>query len=390
MSEHGHVQRALVVARELTAAGACVYFFTGHQYLNDVRATGAIFRDLFHQRSLEVADSESIPIPCRYVTFAAHYADSLASELASLAVSLIIHDAFAVISIPVAQITGIPRITLCAGHHMPPASTVSQLAHDPRVRIAPCCYDAVDTLRRRYGFLRATPFSYFDSLSTQLNIISEPPEFLQAAETKPFEPCLFFGSLDRPFYERFRKLTRSHVLGDKLQVYCSFGTVAPRYYSMEMSYLAQSIIGAAHENSSIHFIISTGGRESFVSGNLPSNITVRSFVDQVDVLSRADIYLTHHGLNSTHESVYLLTPMLSYPLFADQPGLARRCQELEIAVPLTAELRGAVTPSDISNAIRRVTHEHERMQICLEQARDWEIDVVNARPTTVQRILEVA
>ena len=51
------------------------------------------------------------------------------------------------------------------------------------------------------------------------------------------------------------------------------------------------------------------------------------------VLAAADVFVTHHGLNSTHESIAERVPMLSYPFQWDQPGMAERCQALESGDP---------------------------------------------------------
>ena len=51
------------------------------------------------------------------------------------------------------------------------------------------------------------------------------------------------------------------------------------------------------------------------------NVAVLDYFDQWAALGEADLFVTHHGLNSTHESIYQRTPMISYPFFADQPQL---------------------------------------------------------------------
>ena len=38
----------------------------------------------------------------------------------------------------------------------------------------------------------------------------------------------------------------------------------------------------------------------------------------------ADAFVTHSGMNSTHEALFHKMSMVSYPIFADQPGLAAR------------------------------------------------------------------
>ena len=56
-------------------------------------------------------------------------------------------------------------------------------------------------------------------------------------------------------------------------------------------------------------------------------------MDQWAVLGETDLFVTHHGLNSTHEAIFNRVPMLSYPFFWDQPGLAAKCQAFGIARP---------------------------------------------------------
>ena len=387
MPEHGHIMRAIAVARGLTRSGGKVFFFTSSRHAELVENTGAIFCDLFKNRSLDSADNESVPIPSRYVSFAACYAESIAKELKSLNVELIIHDAFAVIGLPAAKILGVSRVAICAGHNMPPAETVTQLQRDPRVRTSNACQRAVEHLKSRYGILNASPFSYFDSLSPRLNILSEPPEFLEDSERIPFAPYVFFGSLDHPFYQQYSTLRSPVKSKQTVRVYCSFGTVAGRYFRGKIDNVVDCIIRAAIRLPNLHFVISGGGYDLSPETLLPLNVSIRRFVDQPITLGQSDVYITHHGLNSTHESIYLQTPMISFPFFADQPKLAKRCQELGLAIPLKRDEKESVTEHDITAAIDCTLDNFDSMQAKLWEARQWEIQVVESRRSAVQEIL---
>jgi len=385
----GHVQRALLVTRGLIQAGARVEVFTGDEYRASFQQEGATFHDLYAGRSLAVADATSMPIPSRFVTFAAVYGDSLAREIAKLKPSLLIHGTFAVAALVAARELGIPRVAICSGHNQSPRNAIPPLANDPRVETSAACHEAVSVLRDRYGIAGASPFSYFDSLSPTLNIIPEPKEFLRPEERQEFEPCEFFGCVDPNRFRGLQPSETANKAGEK-RIYVSFGTHSHRYYAKVIERAFAKIIEAAAGMPERSFTLTLGGARIALPRRIPANVSIQDFVDQPGSLANADIYLTHHGSNSTHESVYLRKPMISYPLFADQPGMARRCQEFGFAIPLVSEPRSSFEPPDVVRAIRDIESHHETMLGALAKGRQWEESVINARPAVIAKILACA
>lgn len=385
----GHVQRALLITRGLVSAGAEVDVFTGTQFGRSFQDEGAEFHDLYAGRPLDAADATSIPIPSRFVTFAAAFGESLTREIASLKPSLIVHGTFAVAAMVVARNLGLPRVAICSGHNQSPRNAIPPLAHDPRVAVSTACREAVHVLRNRYGITNASPFSYFDSLSETLNIVPEPKEFLLPEEAADFAPCEFFGCVDT---NRFRGLLpdREKANGGRGDVYVSFGTHSHRYYAPVIERAFATIIEAARELQERSFTLTLGGANIALPPEIPDNVNIRDFVDQPAILASSDIYLTHHGSNSTHEAIYLRKPMISYPLFADQPGLASRCRQFGFAVPLTGETRGSFSTSDVAAAIQEVQAHYGRMRENLSRGRQWEESVIKSRPDVIAKILACA
>jgi hypothetical protein len=82
--------------------------------------------------------------------------------------------------------------------------------------------------------------------------------------------------------------------------------------------------------------------------------------------------------------------MISYPFFSDQPGLARRCQDLGLAVPLSSEIRGPVTVDDVHAALARVEADTAGAQTRLTEARRWELATIAARPSVIERIVQMS
>lgn len=119
----------------------------------------------------------------------------------------------------------------------------------------------------------------------------------------------------------------SNAVPDKTKqrplVYISMGTVIndrPDFYAKCMQAL---------QDQNVDVVISCGNAVSRESlGVLPDNIQVYPYVNQLDILSRADAFITHCGMNSVSESLYMATPMVLYPQTSEQKAVARRVTEI--------------------------------------------------------------
>ncbi len=77
-------------------------------------------------------------------------------------------------------------------------------------------------------------------------------------------------------------------------------------------------------------ILNTGRIKPETLGKIPDNIFAYSFVPQLDVLSHADVFLTHCGMNSVGEAMRHGVPMVAMPFINDQIANAKRIVELGI------------------------------------------------------------
>ncbi len=119
----------------------------------------------------------------------------------------------------------------------------------------------------------------------------------------------------------------SNAVPDKTKqrplVYISMGTVIndrPDFYAK---------CKQALQDQNVDVVISCGNAVSRESlGVLPDNIQVYPYVNQLDILSRADAFITHCGMNSVSESLYMATPMVLYPQTSEQKAVARRVTEI--------------------------------------------------------------
>jgi UDP:flavonoid glycosyltransferase YjiC (YdhE family) len=391
MAEGGHFRRLRPLICAEVAAGMDVVVFTDRALAWAVREAGARFVDLFAGRPLSVADDESRPLPCRYVSFAGRFADSIIAEARALRPRLVITDSFAVIGRVVAAALDVPHVNVCSGHNVHPAHFLPMLAEDPRVDVSDACHRAVERLRERFGLEAPSPFSFVAPPSPFLNVYCEPRQYLTAAERDSFEPVVFFGSLPEPEAGRWRA-PPAFPAGAERRVYVSFGTVVWRYYAREAIATLRSISVAVARRPRTFALVSLG--RASLAGELVAElqggrVRVMSYVDQPRVLAQADAFITHHGLNSTHEAVFHRVPMLSHPFFWDQPALAQRAQDFGVALPLAATPRAAVDVDDVEQGLDRLGSEHARLGAALARAHGWEEEVLASRPATVRRIAEL-
>ena len=130
-------------------------------------------------------------------------------------------------------------------------------------------------------------------------------------------PSVF--SKDEPDKEKLRPL-----------VYISLGTVIndrPDFYSRCIEAL---------KDQDADILISCGNVIDIEAlGVLPDNVKVYPYVDQPDILSKADVFITHCGMNSVSESLYMATPLVLYPQTSEQRAVARRTVEIGAGLMLT-------------------------------------------------------
>ncbi|CAE7353211.1 yojK [Symbiodinium natans] len=76
------------------------------------------------------------------------------------------------------------------------------------------------------------------------------------------------------------------------------------------------------DRQDIRFVLSIGPREDArnVLGDLPSNFVALEYIDQVEALRHADVFVTHGGCNSVKEGALLGVPMIVVPFCVDQPS----------------------------------------------------------------------
>lgn len=398
MPDRGHFQRLRSIIAGSSVRGVRVLVFTHPDFAAEVAAAGGECVDLFAHRTIEEADDESWPPTCRYVSFAGAFADQIRDEVARVRPALVLHDTFAAIGPVVGRLLRLPYVNVCAGHDVVPERFLAILHAHPRVRVSERCHQAVERLRTEFGVEDASPFSYVTGRSPHLNLYCEPPAFLPEADRRPFEPVAFYGSLAEdapaPASQADQEAAARRWFGDgaerALRLYVSFGTAIWMSRSAEALAALRAISAWASRTNGVRTLVSLGNAglpASQMESLARENVAVVPYADQWRVLGAAHVFLTHHGLNSTHEAIAHEVPMISYPFVWDQPGLAAACQGFGLAEPLAAAVMAPIDERLVAAAVERVTSRRPEMRQALAIAHDWEREVIAGRPAVIERMM---
>jgi len=159
-----------------------------------------------------------------------------------------------------------------------------------------------------------------------LEIVQNDNETDTVVYTSPrFQPCseTFSAAHYRFVGPCVRDVSPVAKAGGRPLVYISLGTVIndrPDFY--------KTCVAALKETNADALISCGNDFDAASLAPLPPNIRIEPSVDQMAVLSRASLFITHCGMNSASEGLYMGVPELLYPQTGEQRAVARRVREM--------------------------------------------------------------
>ena len=143
---------------------------------------------------------------------------------------------------------------------------------------------------------------------------------------------------------------------DKL-IYISMGTV-----NNDMMSFYKSCVSAL-ANTDYQVIMSVGNLVTIGDfGKIPENISVFQYIDQIAVLEKADVFVSHCGMNSVSESLYFEVPLVMLPQTSEQKGVAERASQLGAGIKLDKS-DGASVLSAINKILSDSTYKKNAKKI---------------------------
>jgi zeaxanthin glucosyltransferase len=161
--------------------------------------------------------------------------------------------------------------------------------------------------------------------------------------------CFYYtGPFHNPIIREPIPFPYDKLTGQPL-IYASLGTLQNQLVNIFQC------IAAACADLEVQLVLSLGGALSVKDlPRLPGKPIVVDYAPQLELLQRAQLTITHAGMNTTLESLTQGVPMVAIPITNDQPGVAAR-----IAWSGTGEVVpvARLNPKRLRRAIERVLYQ---------------------------------
>ncbi|WP_017426981.1 MULTISPECIES: macrolide family glycosyltransferase [Paenibacillus] len=183
-------------------------------------------------------------------------------------------------------------------------------------------------VKEKYGVEIHSPYEVFRNLAP-LTIVYTTREFQPYGEAFD-QTYKFVGpSISSRLTQESFDFT---AIKGKKPIYISLGTVFNR--AIDFYKLCIEAFG----NTDHTIVMSIGNRTQFSDlGEVPENFIEKNDVPQTDILQHAKLFITHGGMNSTHEGLYYEVPLIIIPQSADQPIITGQVANMGAGIKLQME-----------------------------------------------------
>lgn len=329
---HGHTNPTIPVVSELVNKGHQVWYYSFLEFQQKIKDAGAIFIacDKFlpqvSQKELDSKVGKDFAALIEMTTETTIALDQkVCKELKEIQPDCIVSDSMCTWGKLFAKKLGIPYI----------CSTTSFAFNQHTAKLMKRSF--IEIWRMMVGMRRINKKikqlnDYGYQVKNVVSLIQNDNETDTIVYTsKEFQP------LADTFSERYTfvgpSIRRTGSLQDCIRgrktIYISLGTVLNQNQDFYESCLI------AFANTDYDVVMAVGDKTDISSlGRIPENFTVKNVVDQISVLQKADVFITHCGMNSTSEGLYFGVPLVLFPQHGEQRMVADRVAELGAGLAL--------------------------------------------------------
>ncbi len=152
------------------------------------------------------------------------------------------------------------------------------------------------------------------------------------------------------------------IVGDRKLVYIALGSINTDFIDFYKTCIKAF-------SGTDYYVCMSIGKKCDISqlGDIPQNFLVKSFLPQLEILKRADVFVTHAGFNSVNEALYFGVPMLALPQINDQHVVAKQITAMQLGMTESImELSSEILRSRVRTLIAEKNFKDNCMKISEE------------------------
>ncbi|MEH7548032.1 MULTISPECIES: macrolide family glycosyltransferase [Bacillaceae] len=332
----GHINPTIGVVQELISRGEEVVYFTIEAFRERIEKTGATVRTLDGQKVITAFMSGGRNYLLERINGLLLTADivipSVLEQIEGEHFDYIIHDSMFGCGRILAQILKLPAINSCTSFAQTKESfdkMLEQLSKNIPTEVVIEINDEYQSLtamvKEKYDVEIDSPYEVFCN-PAPLTIVYTTREFQPFGEAFD-QTYKFIGpSISTRFIQENFDITS---IQGKRPIYISLGTVFNQ--AIDFYKLCFRAFG-----NTDHTVVMSIGEKAQLSdlGEIPKNFIVKNYVPQTEILRYTKLFITHGGMNSTHEGLYYGVPLIVIPQSADQPIIARQVANIGAGIKL--------------------------------------------------------
>ena len=328
----GHINPTLSLVTELVNRGVRVTYFTTENMRKVIEPTGATFvpmkswmaendkhNDIKEEKKEEKADDNFAAIvPFLFLNEAGAFIDDILAVLKEDKPDAIVHDFAGIAGTIAADVLDVPNIMIYTSYPANEHYSVAENMHIPMDHPMRHAANAIaDGFVSKYGCRKITVEDIFDGQG-DLNLVMMQKKLVPNSES--FGDDFVFTGVQIGKRSTFGSWTAPN--DGKPLLYSSLGTAFnnwPEYYPLLFD---------AVRDLPIHVFAALGAIDPSYLKDVPENVELGQMVPQLDILSQADVFITHAGMGGTGEAIYYGVPMIAIPQMDEQAITARRIEKL--------------------------------------------------------------
>lgn len=357
---HGHVNPSLPVVQALVERGHNLVYYNSEAFREAIEQTGAQFRPYAGPtasqddivRLLQGGNLASVTVLLLEMSVAV--LPQLLDELQEDPPDLIIHDSIALWGYMVAKLLDMPSVAsithfILDGTALKPSFRETLHLIRLALPVLPRMLRLRGQLKKHYGPQIFQPGPLLPVRGDHSIVFTAAA--LQPQSTWVDDSFHFVGPSIKMDTRSASDFPFDWLSGAPL-VYVSLGTIHhsnTAFFDMALEALSEfdgQVVMSIGKQASI---------EAF--GPTPANMLLRHTVPQLEILQRCDVFITHGGMNSIHESLFYNVPMIVVPQQMEQLLNARVVIKQGAGIVLGGPFSPPVSAIELRAALKRIQTE---------------------------------